>query len=300
MNHQIELLKSVELHYFPSGSSINYCNEKLFLIGDDANDILVLNRDYQQVDSIPLFNFSEKRIPKPLKSDLEASTFITIKDQDYLLILGSAATKQRERVIVIPFLQTGLSMLQSRTINNEVFMHRLKSKGIDEVNIEGATVVENYLVMSNRGNKKKSTNHFIITEVDFWERQAEASLSVVSIEMPPACHDHPGVSEVCYVETKDMLLITFSSELTDNAYDDGAIGNSYMGWVYNMKQKIQQHSLVVDQIVNLTEVHSDFENEKIEGICVESVLDNTLILHLISDNDQGESKLFNVKMTIHE
>ena len=57
---------------------------------------------------------------------------------------------------------------------------------------------------------------------------------------------------------------------------------------------------MMDQLINLSEVHVDFRNEKIEGLCVEVAQENTLILHLISDNDNGESKLFKVKLKLGE
>ncbi len=49
-----------------------------------------------------------------------------------------------------------------------------------------------------------------------------------------------GISELCYVESKDMILFTFTSEGTNNAYDDGVIGSSYIGWVNNVAAKLKQ------------------------------------------------------------
>jgi hypothetical protein len=46
-----EFLSSLLLTDFPSGSSINYYDGKLFLVGDDANDILILDTDYKKIDS---------------------------------------------------------------------------------------------------------------------------------------------------------------------------------------------------------------------------------------------------------
>jgi len=70
----IQLLKFLLLVDFPSGSSINYYDNKLYLVGDDATHILILDNDYRKVDSIKLFDNLEKRISKSQKTDLEAST----------------------------------------------------------------------------------------------------------------------------------------------------------------------------------------------------------------------------------
>ncbi|HTF19280.1 MAG TPA: hypothetical protein VK658_14460, partial [Chryseolinea sp.] len=137
-----------------------------------------------------------------------------------------------------------------------------------------------------------------ITEVDFWERQASALLKIVPVKIPVVADDAPSVSELCYVDKLDMLLMVLSSEHTSNAYDDGIIGNSYIGWIENITGKMQAPILTIDQIVSLTSVHRDFNNEKVEGLCVETVNGMELTLHLVSDNDNGESKLFKIGMTL--
>jgi len=296
---KIELLKSLTLTDFPSGSSINYRHEKLYLMGDDSNNILILDKDYQKLDSKQLFDYPESRIPKLLKADLEASAIVTLNGHDHLLIMGSASTKQREKVFILPFSESGLDVPHFRVINAEVFSNRIRANGMDPLNLEGVTVFGRNLILSNRGNRINNTNHLIITENDFWDRQGDASLTIIPLQIPTVNDEVPGVSELCHVEANDTLLITFSSELTDNAYDDGAIGDSYIGLIDNFSRKLQNHPLMVDQIINLSDIHGDFKNVKIEGICVEQAKRNALILHLISDNDQGESKLFKVKMINH-
>jgi hypothetical protein len=89
-----------------------------------------------------------------------------------------------------------------------------------------------------------------------------------------------------------------SSEATNNAYDDGVIGDSYIGWVNGINQKLQQPDIMLDGLINLSEVSAAFKGEKIEGLCIESANGDELILHLIADNDQGESRLFNVRLEI--
>jgi hypothetical protein len=70
------------------------------------------------------------------------------------------------------------------------------------------------------------------------------------------------------------------------------IGSSYIGWVNNVASKLKQAKLRLDGMINLSDVNNEFKNQKMEGICVERVSDDELLLHLISDNDNGETKLF--------
>ena len=295
---KIVLLKSLLLNKFPSGSAINYYNGKLYLIGDDANSMLILDTDYQEVDSVKLFDYSGKRIPKAEKTDFETAVLVNVNDKIHLLILGSASRKKREKGILIPLPVADDSFPEPQTFSNAEFMKRVKMQGIPEINIEGATVIGDHLILSNRGNSANPENHLIITEKDFWIRQNEAALSVLQVVMPLNIKEVPGISELCYVASKDMLLFTMSSEATDNAYDDGVIGDSYIGWVNGIHQKLLGPDIMLDGLINLSDVNADFKGEKIEGVCIESATDNELILHLVADNDQGESRLFNVILSV--
>jgi hypothetical protein len=256
--------------------------------------MLVLNTDYQEIDSIKLFDYSEKRIPKAEKTDFETAVLVNVNDKIHLLILGSASRKEREKGMLIPIADASLPQLQ--TFSNAEFINRVRMKGIGEINIEGATCIGDHLILSNRGNNANQKNHLIITEKDFWLRQNEVAFSILSVVIPFNTKEFPGISELCYVESKDILLFTMSSEATNNAYDDGVIGDSYIGWVTGINQKLQEPDIMLDGLINLSEVDADFKGEKIEGVCIESANGNELILHLIADNDLGESKLFNVKL----
>jgi hypothetical protein len=296
----IELLKSLLLVDFPSGSSINYYNGKLYLIGDDANNLLVLDNSYQQIDSMPLFDFPEKRIPKQQKADFEASTLINVHGAIHLLIVGSASREERKKAMLIPLMNGGPESNKPfmPDFYNSTSLEQLQSKGIVDVNIEGATTIGDYLVLGNRGNTANPQNHLIFTKNAFSNTQNKVAFSVSKLVLPVQLNEFAGVSELCYVESKDILLFTFSSESTSNSYDDGAIGNSYIGFIFDITSKMHDLELIVDEMINLPAINKDFQKEKIEGICVESVNGNEMIIHLVSDNDGGESKLFKVKVML--
>jgi hypothetical protein len=300
VNPKIQFIKSFLIPDFPSGSSINYHKGKFYLIGDDATNILILDTEYRKIDSIHLFDYSEKRIPKPDKTDLEGSVILEIEGVNHLLMVGSASRKNRKRVILIPFSDTGLNFktLKNSVHKTKVFIKRIRSNDVEEINLEGVCLLKGDLVLGNRGNRTSQNNHLIITDQNFWLRQDEAKLLLRKLVIPA---DHSqvilGLSELCYIEETDTLLITLTSEATSNAYDDGEIGNSFIGWVKNVSKKLQD-DVLLDGMISLVDVDPAFKNEKIEGICVESVSDSEIILHLISDNDSGESRLFKIKMSL--
>lgn len=303
MSFNIQFVKSLLISDFPSGSSINYHEGKFYIIGDDATNILILDANYQKIDSVHLFHCAEKIIPKVDKPDLEGSTIIEIDGKNHLLLVGSASRKNRKIIILIPFTTTGLSFkaLTNTFYKTKGFIKRIKSHDIEEINLEGVCLLKVDLVLGNRGNRSTPANHLIITDRIFWEHQDSAKLLIRKLTMPPEHADKIlGLSELCYIEQTDTLLITLTSEATDNAFDDGEIGNSFIGWIKDVTVKLQHNSLALDGMMDLADVDPVFKSEKIEGICVESVSGSELILHLISDNDAGESRLFNIKMSFNK
>ena len=292
MKTSFQLLTSLTLPDFPSGSSINYYKEKLYLTGDDANSVLILDKAYKTLQSLHLFNFKEKRIPKALKADLESSTFITLGGADYLIVTGSASRKVREYLLIIPVTNALPDITRLQFIDTGPFIDRLTANAIEEVNLEGMTVMGEQLLLSNRGNLAHPVNHLIITQKDFWQNQFLSSLRLLPVDYSTFTKEMLSVSELCYEPSTDLLLITFSSEASTNAYDDGVIGDSYLGYVKHAGKKIHHSVLQMDGMIQLPRQDVAFRGEKIEGICVEEVSTHGMIIHLVSDNDLGSSRLF--------
>lgn len=287
----ITLLKFLLLSDYPSGSSINYHDGLLYVMGDDASKLLVLDSNYNEVNTVSFFDYQEKRIPKSKKPDLETAVILDVNGQKSLLALGSAATKERERGVLLPI---PFSDHQPQHIEYTSFVKRLKQ--IPEINIEGAAVAGDHFIMSNRGNENHPVNHLIVTTTDFWRRQEDAPVAMSKLLIPFPLSGFAGVSELCYVAQEDVLLVILSSEATSNAYDDGAIGDSYIGWVKQISQKLDGRDVSLEGIINLSDVDPAFKGEKMEGVCLSAVRDNNWYLHLVSDNDQGASKLFHIKL----
>jgi hypothetical protein len=293
----ITLLRLLLLSDYPSGSAISYYDGQLFVVGDDAGKLLVLDSNYTEVNAITLFDYQGKRIPKAQKADLETASIVTINGKDNLLILGSAATSERERGVLLPL---PLSEQPPKHISFSTFTNRLKTLGIPELNIEGSAVVNDHIVLTNRGNETNAVNHLIVTPSNFWTSQEDVAISLHKLVIPFDLPAFAGVSELCYIPEKDILLVVLSSEATANAYDDGMIGDSYVGWISHASRRINAHDITLDGIINLSEADPAFKGEKIEGICLASVDGKECLLHLVADNDQGQSKLFYVRLAIEE
>ncbi|MBC7828685.1 MAG: hypothetical protein H7122_13115, partial [Chitinophagaceae bacterium] len=160
---KIKLLDFKETVNFPSGSGIEYYKGQVYLVGDDAADILVLDKKWREVQRIKLFENFDDRIPKSEKSDLEATTVIYLNEVPYLLIIGSGSRQHHRNKAILLNLESN----NFTEYNIEPFYSRLADLGIHELNIESAAVVEDLLILGNRGNRKKESNHIIITQPEF-------------------------------------------------------------------------------------------------------------------------------------
>src|SRR5258705_11561259 len=100
-------------------------------MGDDAINLLVLDTNFNIVDSIPIISYPENRIPKDIKPDLEASAL----NGDNLFLFGSGS--------LAPYRNLGwkynLNTKDIDSINLEPLYSKAKGLGIiKQINIEGA------------------------------------------------------------------------------------------------------------------------------------------------------------------
>lgn len=289
----LQVEKVLLLNDFSSGSSLEYYDDRLYLSGDDATRLLILDTSYNRADSIILFESEQARIPKAIKADLEASAIITHNDQPHLLLIGSASLPTREKIVLIPLQDTPNVQEQS----TGVYFKRLKAAGVNDVNIEGATKAGRLLVMANRGNLSNPHNYLVFTDPTFWLHPQTAPINIAVIKWPHT-QAFTGISSLAYIEESDMLLFAASTESTGNSFDDGNIGDSYIGWVKNISAQTGNKEIMANGFINLTASNKIFAKEKIESICVSQTQGDTHTIHLVSDNDNGVSKLFKVKLSI--
>src|SRR5688572_31474076 len=87
-NHHV-MSEVKKLDSYPSASAIEYYNKQFWVIGDDANYMLILDSNLVITDSMALFSFKEKRIPKALKPDLEGMIIMRDSGKTNFMIFGS-------------------------------------------------------------------------------------------------------------------------------------------------------------------------------------------------------------------
>ncbi|HEY0042847.1 MAG TPA: hypothetical protein VGB71_19370, partial [Flavisolibacter sp.] len=62
--------------------------------------------------------------------------------------------------------------------------------------------------------------------------------------------------------------------------------------------KMNAGEFAPDQYVKLSSIDQAFAEQKVESVCVEKVMSNELLLHLVADNDNGSSNLFKLRIKL--
>jgi len=291
---KVKLLGIKELKDFPSGSAIEYFDEKVYLAGDDAKEVLVMNKRWKELSRIPLFISEDERLAKAIKPDLEASTLIEVNKIPRLLLLGSGSEAQfRNKAVLV-----NLDDNTHEEFDTKVFYNRIKEAGIQSLNIESAAIVLGEMIMSSRGNSSFPENYAIVTSHEFWKDEQRAPLSVLRFELPEKPKKFIGVSGMTYSSLNDWLILTFSTEETPNAMDDGPIGDSYLGIAENAASKMTRKKIKVNHLINLAEADEKFKGHKIESVCIQSEKSDQLKIQMVADNDKGVSYLFKARVKI--
>jgi hypothetical protein len=286
---QIKLLKTTFLPHYPSASTLEYHKNLLYVIGDDAPQMLVLDNNHQPKDSLVLFANKKKRLSKKDKADLESSIFINQDGRDYLVAFPSFSTPRRDRIMVID--------MASRETHS-IEMPNLRIPGISDINIEGTAMVQDKLLLSSRANRTHTDNYLLVARFHLQSGFDEKNIHSLVVQLPKQ-QNILGISSISYLESADLLLFTASTENTGSAYSDGTIGDSYIGYIRKISGKLNGSSLTPDALINISPILSQGPH-KIESLVVESQKGKELIIHLAADNDDGASTLFKLSWEIEE
>lgn len=282
------MLTDVKTLPYPSGSAITFLHGKLYLMGDDAVEMLVLDENLNITDSIPISDYPAGRIPKSLKPDIESIANIIYQKQNVLLLLGSgSAVKHRNAGYVIQPLTA-----QKKIIDLSLFYERLKSEGIKDLNIEAVAALPGGLVMASRGNKNFRRNFLIFTKQNFFDNQDTVDVKLVRIGTNADTSLFNGISGLDYAAGADKLILTISSENTFNSYDDGTIGKSYLWIINDITTRKRISHINPDVMIDLEEIDDRFKGHKIESVSIFKETRERLYLFLAADDDNGQTLLF--------
>lgn len=279
------LLKTKELNY-PSGSALAFRNDTLYLMGDDAPELLIVDTTFNELKKVSLFTDTTERLSKVKKADIESAAFID-QQQRSLVLFGSGSVSPMRDSLFIVDLATG----SVKRYQFDKGFRKLLEDSNAELNIEGAAQIDTVLLFASRSNLKSKQNYLISNYGQILRPSKKNKIITLNIE-----ESSFGVSGLDYYKEEDLLLLTFSSEATQSAYADGEIGNSAVGLVRNISKKLDSDSIGLDAWIPLSAIDARFDKMKVESVAVTGKEKAGLILYLVADNDNGKSTLFKVRL----
>ena len=267
---------------YPSGSTICQLNDKFYVMGDDSAEILVLNQDMEETGRIEIFiKGDEMRLPKDTKADVESSVAVNYQGKSAVLFLGSGSfSPHRDSIFLMD-----PELKQVTRIDSQKFYDSLRLE-VNELNIEAAAMIDEELLLGLRANTSHPENYIAIAEIK------ELTFTFKRKILIQSSFENAGISGMDYHQDDDILFITFSSEDTSNAYDDGQIGESYLALVTDARSALKQQKLMLNRVVKLSDLSPEFRDQKIESV---SLMNGHRKLMLVADDDKGQTKIFTIK-----
>jgi hypothetical protein len=285
---KLKLLDYKEIPDLPIGSNLEFYNDTLYLVDDDASDMVALNKKWQIQTAHQLLRSDDPKIISGIKSDLEATTIVVVNSIPRLLVLGFDAKDNHHKAILV-----NLDDYTKEEFDITEFYNRLKAT-VGVINIESAAIVLGKLVLCNRDHKAAPENHIIVTDSDFWKNQANAEITTISFDLPQTPKQVVGLSGLAYSYKNDWLVVTLLSESTDK--DHQITGDSYLAVIENASRKVVRKKMKVNSLFHLSETDSAFAGYNMQSICIRSEKDARLKLYLLADNKAGKNGVFTVRV----
>ncbi len=231
-----------------AASGLSWFEGKLAIIQDDASFVALVDPLGTHVEALPLQaghaglrQFDKSRGNKKEKLDLECCFTTELDGVSTFFALGSGASRHREQIIRIQRIPGGFDLrtVQARSLYDAFNSHTAFSGS--ELNLEGATVCDDKLLLWQRGNGAPKHGRLPINAT------CELTLdSFVRYLDDPDTHTVPSLQRICQYDLGgvDGVPFTFtdatparagstlflaSAEASPNAVDDGAVVGAAIG-----------------------------------------------------------------------
>ena len=285
---KLKLLDYREIPDLPVGSNLEFFNDTLYLVDDDASDMTALNKKWQTLATHQLLRYDDPKILPGSKSDFEATTIVEVNSIPRLLVLGFDIKDNHHKAILV-----NLDDYTTEEFDITEFYNRLKAT-VGVINIESAAIVLGKLVLCNRDHKASPENHIIVTEADFWKNQATVEITTISFDLPQTPKQVVGLSGLAYSYKNDWLVVTLLSESNDKEHK--TTGDSYLAVIENASRKVVRKKMKVNALFHLNEISDDFAGYNMQSICIRTEKSSRLKLYLLADNKAGKNGVFTVRV----
>ncbi|HVD98190.1 MAG TPA: hypothetical protein VNB90_08280 [Cytophagaceae bacterium] len=303
---KISIVRKAKLENIRSASGVEVVDGIIYILSDDASCLYKIKHDLTLLEKVELYKSSSgatEQIPKAEKADLECMGQLSINGYKHLLLLGSGSkSPMRDKGFLIK-LPTNYNRkhlvweINVSSLYNLLRSHdEISAEG--DINLEGLAFGEENVYLFNRGNRSGSYNVALSFNkpefIEYIQGHTDATPfpSVQKIELPEIKGVPAAFTGADFFDQR--YWFTCAAEDSPNAYDDGPIAGSMIGYMniaedYN--GRFMEQRLSVKVLATAMEEGKEFSG-KIESISVyEKDRENTYTAVAVTDSDGGESEL---------
>ncbi len=286
--------RGVLLPDFTSASGMSLIGKDRWLaVGDDGNHLGVLDGSgnllalHLITDAQPLDE--NGRVPKLTKRDFESIASYDDHGIMRFVVMGSGTKVPARTFVLLGAYVDGL--LQTQELQAAEFYTQLMQAADispDSLNIEGATVVGQTLILLNREDNKLLgiPLQAAIDAMRLPQRNQRLEVDVVRLRLPEFAGIVAGLSGACSDSTGTRVYFSASVEDNTDPLMDGQILGSYVGWIdwrWGMKE-------ATPTTYHLVDAEGNRSFDKLESVEILGQTEDGLRLAGVTDNDDGSSQ----------
>lgn len=285
-----------------AGSSLTWLGDRLALVQDDANFLVLVDPESGDVRALTLAageaglrQFDDVRGNKRFKLDLEACTTVPTAAGDLFLAFGSGSTARREQILILSPGSSSPTLKAANALYAHLRVHTAFSGS--ELNIEGALFQDGRVRLLNRGNGAPHDAVLPVNAIgDLDWTELMAYLQEPEAQPAPQMRtiqqydlgELNGLPLSFTDATVTQMGVIFSAAAEDSpdATADGRVTGSVLG--------------ILDDHPRWIELYTEDGNlftGKVEGICASRTSEKHLFLVIDADDPALPCELCEVKLT---
>jgi hypothetical protein len=274
--------------HLSAASGLVTAGDYFYMVADDENHLGVFSR-YNMEAPGELVRVFDGKLPdgkkerKKVKPDLEALTLLPPQPtypQGALLAIGSGSKDNRQKAVFLALDADGKTQGEPQIIDFTPLYQAL-GKTFTDLNIEGAFVKDQHLILLQRGNKGENTYSAIIhTDLSVLQQAIFDNAPLANTALQTITRIDIGEAQGVPLAFTDATLLpngswlfTAAAEATKDSYNDGEVVATALG-VANS----------AGQITQLYELEAAY---KVEGITA-TVKGDCVEFYMVTDADDPE------------
>lgn len=297
--NQIEVSNVQQLAHYPSASASVFYNSTLVIAGDDAPNIVSINKQMVVTDTIDIYHGeldAQGRIAGELKHDLEAAEQFSVMGSPYLVFLGSGTyTDTREKALVYSMLTQQVNWVSIKPFYRSLRTVANLSKS-EFINIEGLASNQSTVFLLSRGSHGPNLIFSIpkqaFTDYIWGTSNVIPDASVQRVTLPAISDVSATLSGATWHQASQQLIITAS--VVDN--DDTILG-SYITSI-DANKLVSEKPIDLSRHACLISHHEQKLASKVESVAITQDSDSGYTGTLTADNDDGTSQIMTFEFNL--